>query len=201
MLENSKFEVKCCKPGCGQELRRDQVKDHEVRCVFRFVPCPDCQKNIAFKDIDDHIRVKHKDAVESHGEESYIEPIMKVERINVDRDWVLFSHKHSGAQFYPQFVKRKGLWYFWVLMQEDPVAAANWAFHAKSTNEENQIAVEFSGMVHPLDMTMSEILESGQYLLLNKQRVDKLRVPISQEAATRTGNTSMITVSFRIIKK
>ena len=63
LIENSDFEQECSKQGCTVEMKKDCIAAHELKCIFRAVPCPDttCQKQVMFKNIDLHLNENHKD--------------------------------------------------------------------------------------------------------------------------------------------
>jgi len=198
LIENSDLELNCSKPGCQVEMRKDHIAADELRCIFRTVPCPvaSCQKDFLFKNIDLHISEKHKEAVTVNRPEIVL--YLKEERFNnCDDNWVLFTHQESGLQFYLVFVKRDYLWYTWVTIKGAPAVASEWVFTAKAKNDEKKMAVEFSGgFVHSIDMRVEEIIESGQYLLLNRRIVEKLKTE-SQEAI-QEGFDTMITIVYKI---
>jgi len=200
MIENSDLEHCCSRPGCEVEMRKDRMADHELECIFRTVPCPDatCQKDFLFKDIDSHIRDDHKDA--SNLTRPVVEPYLREANLDTrDNNWVLFPYQESGAQFYLVFVKRDHLWYCWVSIKDGPKAASAWVFTAKAKNDEKKMAVEFSGgFVHPVDSRVEEIIESGQYLILNRRSVEQLQV--ASQNAIKNGFSSFITIEFKITK-
>merc|ERR1712096_471132 len=134
------------------------------------------------QNIDSHIQDNHKYNITCKLPK--IEPFLKEESLNaVDMDWVFFTWSQNELQFYPQFVKREGLWYFWMKIKEDPIAAANWEVSAKVENVENQISLEFKGLVHPVD------------------RKSVIKFKISSEVAIEKGYSDIIRVSFKIIRK
>jgi len=199
MIENSDFELPCSKSGCNVEMKKGLLAAHEVQCRFRTVPCPDigCGLEISFQNIDLHIKDNHKNARTYVCKLSKIEPFLSEKILNaVDQNWVLFMWRQNDIQFYPVFVKREGLWYFWMKIKEDPIAAANWEVIAKVENPANQISVEFKGLVHPVDRGVDEILESGHYLLLNRKSVNMLKK--SSEEAVEKGYSDIIQVEFEI---
>ena len=117
-----------------------------------------------------------------------------------NQKWVLFTYHEAGFVFYPTFVKEDGLWYFWMKMKTDQHVAAKWRFHAKAENEENDLSVEFTGHVQPIDLGLGEILESGQYMVFTKQNVMKLKMTSSEEKI-KDGFTDHIVISFKLFKK
>ena len=94
-------------------------------------------------------------------------------------------------------MKRKGIWYFWVKLKESSLEAEKWKFHVQLLSVRNKMSVEFSGLVHPIDATVEEILKTGQYLLLNRQWVEQMKGMLPTEV---DGYSSFIVIPFEIIK-
>ena len=84
-------------------------------------------------------------------------------------------YQEAGFVFYPTLVIKDGLWYFWIKMKTDQVAAASWRYHAECESVEQEFSVKFTGSVQPVDLGLEEIIESGRYMALNKHTVMKLR--------------------------
>jgi len=200
LIENSELEQNCSKPGCEVEMKKDRIAAHELNCIFRIVPCPvaTCQKDFLFKNIDLHIREKHKDTITLTSPS--FDYYLKDACLNsIDENWVLFTFLENKVQFYCVFVKRSSLWYSWVSIKGGPAAAPAWVFTAKAKNDEKKMAVEFSGgFVHPIDSSINEIIESGQYLLLNRSTVEKLQA--ASPNALQQGYTSSINITYTIEK-
>lgn len=200
LIENSDLEHCCSKPGCEVELKKSRMAAHELNCIFRTVPCPvaSCQKDFLFRNIDSHIRDNHKESITLTKPE--MEPCIREANLKKrDNNWVLFPYQESGLQFYLVFVKRDHLWYSWVTIKGGPEVASEWVFTVKAKNDEKKMAVEFSGgFVHPIDYRVEEIIESGQYLLLNRSSVEKLQA-VSQNAI-KNGFSSFIAIVFEITK-
>ena len=198
MIENSDLDVSCIRPGCIVEMKKEEILQHEVGCIFRTVPCPrtDCQKRVLFKDIDFHIEEKHQLKVKKN---SRITQYLEENSFHLmDGDWPrngIYYHEQDGEQFYPQIVKRNGIWYFWVKIKGSPLVAAKWKFQVKLESVINQISVEFSGLVHSVDKSVIEILETGQYLPVNRQWVQQLREMLPSEV---NGYSSSIVIPFKI---
>ena len=53
------------KNGCHEEIlaKMDTLEAHDLSCIFQKVPCPklDCNENIIFKDVDQHLKKCHSD--------------------------------------------------------------------------------------------------------------------------------------------
>jgi len=201
MIENSDFDQNCSKPGCDVEMKKDDIAAHELKCIFRTVPCPaaSCQKEILLKNIDVHIdnHIREKNAVILT--EPHIAPFLKKSVLNTQHhNWVLFTYHKSGVQFYPIFVKRKHHWYFWVSVKDEAQAARSWVFSAKAQKDDERMSVEFSGFVHPIDLKVDEVIKTGQYLLLNRGSVEKLQVPTQE--AVQEGFSTVVDITFKIVK-
>ena len=159
IIENSNLNLSCNRSGCNVEMKKDELMVHEIKCDFRKVPCPclRCEKEIQFKTIDLHIRESHKNS--NSLQERIFKPLMNETILTEpNQKWVLFTYHEAGFVFYPSFVKQDGLWYFWMKMKTDQHVAAKWRFHAKAENEENELSVEFTGHVQPIDLGLGEIL-------------------------------------------
>jgi len=200
MIENSHFTLSCCKPECLVEMKKGDVDAHETSCIFRKVPCPDmsCQKEVlTYMSLDVHIREKNSTVLE----QAILKPTLN-ERIMMenDRKWDLSIYREAGFEFYPTFVKQDGLWYFWIKMKTDKLSAANWSYHVKSENVELGMLVEFTGSVQPVDLGLNEIIESGQYMFINKHTVMKLKTRASDKSV-KNGYPHMIRFSFKLFKK
>jgi len=206
MIENSGLELSCNRPGCTVEMKKDEMLKHEVGCEFRTVPCPstNCQMKVLFKDIDFHIQQNHKSKNKEIKKKSPRMSLYLKKREKTKGgfrawklDWTLYYRTQDGLQFYPQFVKRKGIWYFWVKLKESSLEAEKWKFHVQLMSVRNKMSVEFSGLVHPVDATVEEILKTGQYLLLNRQWVEQMKEMLPTEV---DGYSSFIVIPFEIIK-
>ena len=57
--------------------------------------------------------------------------------------------------------------------------------------------MDVKGPVQPVDFSVEKILETGDYLLLNRQCVEKFMVP-SEDQDVRDGFPFMLTISFKI---
>ena len=49
------------KNGCSEEIpaKLDNLRAHDQDCVFQKVPCPDCEENVIFKDMGQHLKQAH----------------------------------------------------------------------------------------------------------------------------------------------
>ena len=49
------------KNGCSEEIaaKLDNLRAHDLSCVFQKVPCPDCEENVIFKDMGQHLKQAH----------------------------------------------------------------------------------------------------------------------------------------------
>ena len=106
MIENSDLDQNCSNPGCDVEMKKDGMAIHELKCIFRTVPWPNtkCQKEILFKNIDMHIRDKHKVIILTVPK---IRTSLRKASLDKHRwNWKLFSYQEKEEQFYGIFVKR-----------------------------------------------------------------------------------------------
>ena len=200
IIDNSDFKLMCTRPGCQLEMMKNQLKDYEVKCVCSLVPCPQtlCPLMISFNSLDKHLK-EHTSSLTCSQPVAVAD--LNEEIIDYKNNyWVLFSHEQNGVQFYPQFVKRNDLLYFWVKAKGDLVEAACWQFHDKSSNGESNLAVKVTGLVDPINMTVEESCETGQYLLMTRQAVEKLKVDVLEELASDLFYSS-IEASFAITGK
>lgn len=197
MIENSNLDLNCNRPGCDVELKKGCIEAHELKCIYRTVPCPvvDCQKEILFKNLDLH-KSNHFMFPAFMPDVAYF---FSEECLNDNNyaGFISYTCKIDEVEFYPVFVKKNGLWYFWVSIKEDWEAASTWSFTAKVKNDGNKIAMEFSGMVHPIDVTVDEVIESGHYLLLSRRNVDKLIVPCGQ----LIGFVGRIQINLKLVRE
>ena len=72
-------------------------------------------------------------------------------------------------------------------IKDNPEAASAWVFTAKAKSDENKFEAHVSGLVHPVDMTVDEIIETGQYLLMNRKCVEKLTYEKGNSRSKRIG--------------
>jgi len=194
MIEDSDFEQNCRKPGCNVELKKDQIEAHERKCIFRTVICPlvSCQNKVLFKNIDLHIQLRHGHTTVTRTQPN-IELTMNEGMLDdPDRNWLLYTYLENRVQFYPVFVKRNGLCYFWISIKDNAEAASKWVFTAKAKSDENKFEMQVTGLVHPVDMTVDEIIETGQYLLMNRKSVEKLMFVKENSGSRRIGITFIV---------
>ena len=54
IIDKSGFEVNCAYAGCGVELTKHELANHEPKCPYRLVTCPDiwCNKMVRFRVIE-----------------------------------------------------------------------------------------------------------------------------------------------------
>merc|ERR1719318_1814922 len=145
-------------PGCNVEVKKDQVQAHELKCIFRPVPCPvtSCQLKILFKDIFAHVQSRHylRRANPLAAQPDISHHISQHCLDAVDLKCDLFFWEQAESKFYLVFVKKNSLWYSWVTIEGDREAASSWIFSAKVKNAENKMALKFTGVVHPIDLTV-----------------------------------------------
>eukprot|EP00092_Neocalanus_flemingeri_P088568 GFUD01111925.1.p1 GENE.GFUD01111925.1~~GFUD01111925.1.p1 ORF type:complete len:201 (-),score=30.66 GFUD01111925.1:57-584(-) len=138
-----------------------------------FVPCPHttCEKEIVFKQVEDHIKRVHQDMcrVLKRPKKRINNCVLR----NCDRK--LYVWEHCKVQFFPQIVKRNGDWYIWVKIKEGPIGASQWKFSVKMENKDTVYRMELSGSVHPVDWKVDQQVESGDCLRMGSKNVKKLQ--------------------------
>eukprot|EP00092_Neocalanus_flemingeri_P038390 GFUD01041796.1.p1 GENE.GFUD01041796.1~~GFUD01041796.1.p1 ORF type:complete len:258 (+),score=54.16 GFUD01041796.1:73-846(+) len=173
IVENSDVKLSCSRPLCQVEMAKDNLLKHEVECEFRTVPCPHttCEKEIVFKQVEDHIKRVHQDVcrVLQRPKKRIMNSLLH------NCDWKLYVWEQCKVQFYPQIVKRNGDWYFWVKIKEGPIVASQWKFSVKMENKDTGYRMEFSGSVHPVDLKVDQQMETGDCLRMSSKNVEKLQ--------------------------
>ena len=178
IVENSDVKLSCSRPGCNEEMTRLNIHGHEAKCKFRLVPCPktSCQKKIKFSEILLHMQKAHEDRYKIIHDTD--DPKLRSFSIFKERkdctDWSLNMMLKNDDIFYPQFVERDGLFYFWVQIKGAPEIASKWRFSAKTENKDSGIRMEFSGTVHPVDVTVEEVIETEECLSIKRKNMEKL---------------------------
>jgi hypothetical protein len=176
-VENSKVKLTCSKAQCKVKMTKENLVKHEAECEFRIVPCSatKCEMIISFRQIGEHVKT-HTDLKTCKNRSVKLQ-IRKKENSDSDSaDFPLLSweHRHSGIQFYPQIVKRDGVWYFWVKIKGGLCAASQWKFTAKTENKDTGHRMEFSGPVSPVDLSVAEVIETSDCLMMNQKCMEKL---------------------------
>ena len=92
--------------------------------------------------------------------------------------------------FYLQLVVRKGTFFAWVTVVGGGKEAARWTCDMSVGN----IAAR-NQQVHPIDRTVEEVLDSGEYLSLTGQQTRRLAI------RHRVGGDDCVCVDYAIAKK
>ena len=197
IIDKSDLGFNCSRPGCDIELRREDLGNHETKCQFREVPCPDtmCRRRILFRNIESCINENHTNMKKLSTSIFY--PLFTKECSRYgSRDGILLSWSdYNGVQFYPQFLKRGGFWYFWVKIKDDPETAAKFEFSAKIENPETGLKIECSrARVSPVDSTVNDIIRSGDCLVMNNANIEKMKVEVKESQRY----SDKVMISFRV---
>jgi len=168
----------CLETGVGQAL-----EEHLPECLYRKVPCPDtyCQKRIRLNKLDRHLVTSH-----NHRDPQVLDH--RFWKLMETMDWKLkMPQEKKGVYFYEQMVVREGTWYAWVQVEGGAREAARWTcgVSVKGISATDQ-------QVHPIDRTVEEVLNSGQFLALIKQQAKHLACCRRSEAPA---------VEYRIAEK
>ena len=182
------------------EMEKETLKEHEAECGYRKVPCPQtrCEKLILFTSIGEHFNSSHKEVFKlSTSRLGVLINDKNMEKENYN--WTLMYWKDAnGMEFYPCLVKRNGSWYFWIKVKADPVTAAKFEVSVKSFN--SQFKIKLTGPVHPVDMTVKDILETGHYLHMDRYQVAQCVVEGTQEEKKR-GYTGVLGFDLKMEQK
>jgi len=190
IVENADLELSCsnASAGCKVDMKKDELRKHEMKCIFRQVPCPytHCKKLISFNCIDSHISQSHLATTKKENPvcrpASAIIIMLDSEVMEKENaDWVLSEWKTDGGKvFYPQFLKKGGFWYFWIQAKADPATSASYEVTTVVQNPDG-VKLTFTGPVHPIDLSVEEIMKTGYYIMMNRQQVEKMKFARDQE--------------------
>ena len=202
IVENADLVLNCRREsaGCREELRRVDMIKHENICQFREVPCPNssCEQMIIFRSIDSHITESHPSISKLTSPE--LRPLLKQNYKEREwNDWILYEWKNElGNVFYPQIVKISGLWYFWIKVKADSTAAKQYEVTFEANNQDSGFKMMSVGHVHPIDMSVDEVMKTGDYLIMNQYNIDLLKYDCSQESQNR-GCIGKLKLKFTVI--
>ena len=115
-------------------------------------------------------------------------------------DWGLYVYcDPSGLRFYPQLVKRSGLWHMWVKVKADPETAAQFkctVIVVKKVGVDTEKVIEhISCKVHPVDETVEKIIISGDTLVMTTGNVINMKTKL---IGNRDGQ---LFTSFSVMRK
>jgi len=150
--------------GCLVTGVEEVLEEHLLECSFREVPCPVtyCQARIPLSELANHFAAaNHRDIIPSHnGAWSLFAlrdtrhqdfEVERVEDLGEDKDFVFYKH----------LVVREGVCYAWVQVMASASQAARFTCDISVW----EISADRQ-QVHPVDRSVEEVLESGQYLAL-----------------------------------
>jgi len=142
------------------------LEEHKPECPHREVPCikTDCSVKVRLPELENHIARGHMVApITEHGRSLFT--------ISWDnnRDWAISQLKKGGMVFYKQLMVRGGLWFAWTKVKGGAKEAAKWSCDVSVGD-----IVSRNQQVHPVDRTVEEVLETGNYLALTMQQVRKI---------------------------
>jgi len=176
----------CLKTGMGEEM-----EEHKQECLHREVPCPltNCQVKVRLSELENHFAASggHKTWLLWNNSSSVWRLVNIVERT---QDWAWNFTKHTkGGTFYLQMVVREGTYFAWVMVEGGATEAAVWSCDV-SVGE-----LAYRGLqVHPIDSTVDEVLEFGQYLAMTRQQARQLAKPWGKDGLN-------LCVDYNIVKK
>ena len=157
----------CLVNGVGQV-----VEEHMRECLYREVPCPQttCQARVRLHDMENHLGTTPNHGITTSATNRG-RCVIFSGSLNVD--WgVLAPQQKNGLIFCRQVVVREGTWFAWVAVVGGAREAARWTCDVSA----GDIAAK-NQQVHPIDRTVEEVLESGEYLSFTRQQARKVAVP------------------------
>jgi len=171
----------CLFKGVGQAL-----EEHLLGCLNREVPCPltNCQTRVRLSEL-----ARHLDTSPDHGVEQGLQGVaIPIEDCNAD--WVPTLKQIDGKTFYLQMVVRDGTWFTWVMVAGGARDAAKWSCEVTAGEGDMAATQVWSAknlQVHPIDRTVEQILESGQYLSFTKQQARITATWVLSDLGIRVG--------------
>jgi len=180
----------CQKTGVGEGM-----EEHKQECLHREVPClkTNCQVKIRLSELNSHFAASGHTVwpVENIDINRYRINfnVRKESRINDNLDWSLGIKETKDGTFYVQLVKRGGTYYAWVVVVGGVKEAAKWSCDLSVGG------LAYRGLqVHPIDNTVEDILESGQFFAIARQQARQLDKPWGKGGIT-------LCVDYNIVKK
>ena len=211
MIRNYELEVNCkyYHDGCQVLDLRPAMVEHEGKCGCREVTCPnsECEERLQVRQIFDHIKDKHKDAVVKEDKESSdfsLTCLLKDEFQKREvSTWItiVWNHK-NGHTFFPMFEKRHRAWYSWIFVLGNQEEADRWESSIKIQDAEKKSILEFTGPTFPVDTDGTVIMEKMLCLAMSDKQVDMMKSDdgIREEERER-GFNSKIVITYDVTLK
>jgi len=208
MIRNYELEVNCkyYHDGCQVLDNKNNMVEHERRCGCREVECPnsECNVRLQVRQIFNHIKEKHKDALTREDKEQtdftltcLLKDEFKEREVST---WitVIWNHK-NGQTFFPMFEKRKNAWFAWMFILANKEEAVKWESVILVKDEDRESNLEFTGPVFAVDVTGEEIIDNGKCLALSDKQIDIMKSTegIKDEEKER-GFNSKIVITYDI---
>jgi len=190
MLELVQLSHVCkfSKEGCEVELTGDLLVNHEKKCHYRLVNCPDvnCGAKISLSKVLDHMSNDHsEDEFEDwEGNEIIIPLEFDFHDINAKRCWTWITDRitFDGNQFFFSVQRmdeeRVPIWNIWLSMLETTRSSPEdyiYTIVLKSPGRNiNSNEVSFKGKPVSLDFDVEEVLNSGLGLAIFNANLVKI---------------------------
>jgi len=208
MIRNYELEVNCkyYHDGCQVLALRPAMEEHESRCGCREVTCPnsECETRLQVRQIFDHLKGAHKDAVFKDDKESSdfsLTCLLKDEFQEREvSTWVtiVWNHK-NGYTFFPMFEKRNRAWYSWIFVLGNHEEATRWESSIRIRDAEMKSSLEFRGPVYPVDMDGFEIMKGMKCLAMSDKQVDMMKSEEGiRDDEKERGFTSKIIITYDV---
>ncbi len=190
----------------------DYVKnawEHENECQFRPVPCPDlkCWEKVAFCKLLDHIREKHPYALwigeipENYVSREYWNIKTSTNFSETRNTWVLTIMKSDDQHFISVFTRVHAKWYSWVYIVSHMMDARMYEYTVRIVNPERMSANSYQGLVHPVDETSNDIINSHNCFVTTDETVKHYMTKDSMpEERIKEGYDYRLPIEYKITK-
>ena len=164
-LDCSNADHGCLATGAVAEL-----EEHEPDCLHREVPCPytGCQVRIRLSELENHFVTWRSDGGHIIVPTDSCSSDFIISKWHNNQNWSFSAMMKSGIFFYNQLMVRDGYWFAWTKVKGGAKEAAKWSCDVSVGD-----IVSKNQQVHPMDRTVEEVLETGDYLVLNMQQARK----------------------------
>jgi len=173
-------KIECSLKGCSTKWREDLLEDHEKKCLYQMVKCYSCSTLMPINNYELHLDLSH-DMSPSYYSADLKDYKIKIDSIvelldtpesNVHWYYRLNAPKPSSMTFIAHLVKKKTLWYLWV----DYIGTNDIKKYCKIMVGKREMPESYRYcQVHSILKSEKDILESGDYLLLDNSSMKNLR--------------------------
>ncbi|TRY64176.1 hypothetical protein TCAL_11503 [Tigriopus californicus] len=162
--------------GCFHEDLLSDLIEHETKCEFRKVFCPDleCGEVVVAKELLGHFKEDHPDHVKNDIEDKDLDRCVWI----IDPDdlrkrsftvtWPMSIWKKNGLTFFSVLHKYKNsdLWYSWICCDCPPDLAKTMTALVRMRSKSGVPELTYKGRVHPLDISCNDIVRKASSCLV-----------------------------------